>query len=341
MSVLQENRRILFFVKVGVSLVLVVSLVWIVDWEQAIQTIRQANRSLIGVSPLFWLTSLILSSFRWQLVLADSRVTFPLRQAYTGYLIGAFYGIFLPGVVGGDAIRIGLCVRQTMCKIGTATASVLLERISGVLALLSFLLGIALLFPTKWSSLAAFEPSLSVTKMAAIALIGIVAVLLGRRVWMRWLPKKNTGGVWTFIYSGVRTLSTLRGRTLGIIVILSALFQATRILGMFVLSRALGLTIPLTVFFAVIPLVYLATLFPISMGGLGVREGTLVLLLAQFGVATSDAVTLSFLIYSNQVFVGVLGGLVQLATTLSHKEIDSVAEGANSKSDAFSETNTR
>ncbi len=85
----------------------------------------------------------------------------------------------------------------------------------------------------------------------------------------------------------------------------------------FLLSQAIGLAVSLTEFFAIIPLVYLVTILPISLGGLGVREGMLVFLLAQFNVAITDAVTLSFLIYLNRVVVGSLGGLIQLKDTLT------------------------
>ena len=80
---------------------------------------------------------------------------------------------------------------------------------------------------------------------------------------------------------------------------------------MFFISWALHLILPLTAFFAAVPIVYLATLLPISLGGLGVREASFAFLLAQFNVSASDTITLSFLVYLNQVFIGILGWFVQ------------------------------
>jgi hypothetical protein len=60
--------------------------------------------------------------------------------------------------------------------------------------------------------------------------------------------------------------------------------------------------------------VYLATVLPISPGGLGVREGTLVIVLAQFGLAASDAALLAVAVFLNRVAVGAVGAVQHLAS---------------------------
>ncbi len=60
------------------------------------------------------------------------------------------------------------------------------------------------------------------------------------------------------------------------------------------------------------PVTYIITTIPVSLGGLGVREGVLVYLLTQISITPSDAVTLSFLIYCNRVFVASIGGITQV-----------------------------
>jgi uncharacterized protein (TIRG00374 family) len=299
----------------SISVGLLSYLLWIIDWDQAIKTLEQANKLLLLTAPFFLLAGYVISSSRWLLVLADSKVNFSFRQAYTGYLLGAFYSLFLPGVMGGDAVRIALCSKTTGGDLGTAVTSVMLERTAGVFALLSFLSFVCLLFPESLASAVPIKSTSIVIMLVAIMVTAMTVVVLGRRVLVMRHGEKSTRGISTFINSGIRALVSLRGRTLGLVLLLSALFQATDIIATFLLARAIGLTLSLKVFFAVLPLVYLATVIPISLGGLGVREGTLVLLLAHFNVRSLDAVTLSFLIYLNRVLIGGLGGLVQLAET--------------------------
>jgi len=323
------GQKLWFLVKLSVSLVLVVYLLSIVDWEQALHTISQANKLLLAIGPLFWLASLVMGAARWQVVLAGNGVDFSIRQAYSGYLLGSFYNIFLPGVVGGDAVRVGLCVSETRCEVGTATASVLLERVSGVAALLSFFFFVSLFYPEIATSLLAIESTEPLMLLLILVFLLGMVVAVGYRIWWDRRGIRGTGRVWAFLQSASQTFQGVRGKTLGSMLLLSILFQAIRILGMFVLSKAIGLSLPLRAFFAVVPLVYLATLLPISLGGLGVREGALVFLLARLGVPTSSAITLSFLIYLNQVFLGMLGGSLQLARLLSSRRRVEPAESVD------------
>jgi hypothetical protein len=55
------------------------------------------------------------------------------------------------------------------------------------------------------------------------------------------------------------------------------------------------------------PAVAIAQVLPISLGGLGVREGAFVLFLGPLGVATSQAVALGLLVYGLNLAVSLLG----------------------------------
>jgi hypothetical protein len=55
---------------------------------------------------------------------------------------------------------------------------------------------------------------------------------------------------------------------------------------------------------------------PISVSGIGVREGGLIMLLERFSVPGSEAVALSFLILGCSVFVGLVGGLMEAGKLL-------------------------
>ena len=310
------RQRIFTCLKISVSTGLLFYLMWLIDWGRAAKAIQQADKLLFVVAPCSLLVGFIASSCRWISILKDYVITFTFQKAYKGYLIGAFYNIFLPGAIGGDAVRIPFCMKESRCSLANATASVMLERISGGFALFFFVLCVCLLAPASLSPVVAVGNTRSVIVMATAAVMAIAAMMLGLRVLSRWSPERPAKGLWKIVVQGIQPLVNLRRRTLGKVLILSAVYQAIDIVAAFLLSRAIGLTLSPVVFFAVIPLVYLATVLPISVGGLGVREGTLVVLLTQFGVASSDAVTLSFLIYLNRLGIGTLGGVIQLVETL-------------------------
>jgi hypothetical protein len=62
---------------------------------------------------------------------------------------------------------------------------------------------------------------------------------------------------------------------------------------------------------------YLAALLPISVAGLGVREGTLVALAGPYGVSAEQAVAWGLLILAGRTAVASLGGLLELARVLA------------------------
>jgi len=88
------------------------------------------------------------------------------------------------------------------------------------------------------------------------------------------------------------------------------------------LGQALGVAASLWAYAAVVPLVTLLTLLPVSVNGVGVREAFLVLLLGPAGVAEAQAVTLGLLWLTMLSAASLLGGGVYVAGgyTLGHRE---------------------
>jgi hypothetical protein len=88
--------------------------------------------------------------------------------------------------------------------------------------------------------------------------------------------------------------------------------QVARIGVHVLVARALGLDIRLQYFFLLVPLLAVAVSLPISLNGIGVREGAGIVLFGLVGVGRADAFTLQFTTYLVAVAVSLLGGLVFL-----------------------------
>ena len=315
------RSRLLLLLKISVSLILILYILWIVDWQRAISVIHHADLKRILLSPGFWLLGFVPAAARWRMVLKYNQVDFSLKDGYFGYLIGVFYSNFLPGVIGGDAVRIGYCIQKTKCDGGTAAASVIIERAMGLVITILFFLGAVAAFPV----VIPFDITIPTPWAFITVLVVILVVITGYLLYkysgdlsrhssrlVRWIANLMTSGMDTFRQIPVSGWLS--------ILLLSGLFQGANILGTHSFSLGIGLDVPLSVFFAVIPLVYLSTILPISLGGLGVRESVLVFLLGLYGIETTNAITLSFLVYLNQVFLGLIGGLIQLIKSMKRKD---------------------
>ncbi|MCM8613510.1 lysylphosphatidylglycerol synthase transmembrane domain-containing protein [Accumulibacter sp.] len=95
--------------------------------------------------------------------------------------------------------------------------------------------------------------------------------------------------------------------------LLSIAFQLIDIVVVQTIGRGLAIDLGLPTLLVTMPLVYLATVLPLSPGGLGVREGTMALVLAQSGVSSSAAALVALTVFLNRVLVGAVGGLAHLA----------------------------
>jgi glycosyltransferase 2 family protein len=85
-------------------------------------------------------------------------------------------------------------------------------------------------------------------------------------------------------------------------------YQLTLVLAAVAAAQSLGLRAAgLTALLAFFPAVLIAQVLPISMAGLGVREGAFVLFLGPLGVAKEEAIALGLLLYLLNVAVGLLG----------------------------------
>lgn len=314
-----NKRKILMFFQFLISIGLISYLIFLVDWSRALGIIKDANIVYLIVGFSLLIFGLVFSSLRWCLILKDNDVEFSIFKSYKAYLRGMFYNIFLPGVVGGDIIRIGICRFQTDCELGIATASVLLERISGIFSLFVFLFLSYSIFFDK------FLTGINSQFIMYVLIIGLMFVILFilsvllRYKLMKWLLGRDLNGILKFLFVGIKAFCSIRLKTMLIIMFLSGLFQSFDILACFLFSRAVGIELSLPIFFGIIPLIYFATVLPVSLGGLGVREGTFVFLLSTFGVGITEAITLSFLVYFNKIIYGIVGGIIEFMGSFKMK----------------------
>jgi len=248
--------------------------------------------------------SFVLASWRWQRVLAVFDRHVPLRTLLSHYLAGQFVGNVLPSTVGGDVLRITRSSNDTGSS-EVAFASVVIERLTGFFALplLTFVGFIArpdlLDHGRSWLALAAAGATLAF--LAVIVVLAASPRLAGRfkdhENWMRFIGAVHVG------IDGLRRDRRDAFAALGAAVA----YQLTVISAVYCAVHTIGLTIPNAAVLAFVPAVAMAQVLPISVGGLGIREGLLALLLHPLGVKTGQAVAVGLLWYAMTLVVSLAG----------------------------------
>ena len=298
-----------------VAAVAVIYVLWLVDWQRAAEVLGQADVRWLAVAFALLLSGFVPAALRWTGLLQALGVGYGRVAAYRAYLTGAFYGLAMPGVIGGDAARVWFCLRETQAPLTLVAGTVLAERVLGVVALLSILSVGVYLYPAQ--SIGAnieWAPAAALILVAAIA--GLPWIL--RR--MSFATSRVTSrrfGKWENrfrrVFKPLSPIKRLRALHLLSGLALSVVFQTFDILATYAIGQALSLEVSMQMLLIAMPIVYLATVLPISPGGLGVREATLVIVLAQFGLSAPDAAFLAVTVFLNRVAVGMVGAGQHLA----------------------------
>ncbi|MBZ5645620.1 MAG: flippase-like domain-containing protein [Acidobacteriia bacterium] len=266
------------------------------------------------LTPGVWLMTLVaylllhlLGITKWRMMVNLAGGGLSYVGAVRCYYAGLFGSIYLPSIVGGDVVRAGLGLRIVRSKIGLLLGS-LVDRIQDLLALLIVAAIGAFLLPRQldaqsrrifWLVAAAFVAGL-------LGLMALLAVLPARRFSFRM--RRRIVRVRQGIRAGSRRpqimlLSLLLGISLQIGLTLLNAF----------LADACGLHIAWTVWLFAWPLSKMAAMMPISQGGIGVREATLVALLAPFGATSALAFAAGLVFQTILISGGLVSGLIAMA----------------------------
>lgn len=255
----------------------------------------------VGAAAGMLAVALVLSAVRWWLVVGPGRA--PLGFLVRLYFVGQFFSLFLPTSVGGDAVRV-LALSRAVGGMGRALSSVIIERLLGICALVAYLLMGGLLTPSLLTAFArrltwrlGWEHALLLA--AALGIACALAVFYGMRsIKLRQLWR-DASDAWARFRHAPWPLTTA--------VLTSLVVQATYILVWYVLARIVHLDVPLSALLVFVPLVSLVAMLPVTLSGLGVREGAWTLLLQPLGITSANAIGFSLLFYVANLLTGAVG----------------------------------
>lgn len=235
----------------------------------------------------------LVSAFRWWLVIDAIGVRQPFRRILCLMFIGNFFTQVLPTSVGGDALRIWQLSRFGVAM-NRAFIGVMLERISGLIALVFMVAG-----GVFWLGDALTPSALRYVLLAALPglLLGLALLccLDSSPVSLRRLPLLGRAlSLLAEMAADARRVLLSPGRSL-VLLVLSAVAQLLAILAFYFFALALGLDLGLVAAAAVVPGIILIAFLPVSFAGWGVREGASVAMFAAVGLGADQAVALSVL----------------------------------------------
>jgi uncharacterized protein (TIRG00374 family) len=256
---------------------------------------------------------LLVSILRWKVLLDAQGIHLPLRENINLSLMGGFFNQVVPGgLVGGDVVK-AVYASKGRERAAPAVVSIFVDRVAGLLGTV-MLAGVALI--PRLDDPRYLGPALLCYGIIAAQVV-LMAVVFSRRLRRLFRLEKGLGRVpvvGAFLAESDRAVQLYRGRT-GVVVLVLVMSVAIHI-GVCginaLLGNLLGIDLPATAYFAIIPAILVVSAIPLLPGGWGIGEASYVFFLGAAGVPPAQALALSILWRSIHLFWAMPGGVLFL-----------------------------
>ncbi|MCA9400773.1 MAG: flippase-like domain-containing protein [Candidatus Omnitrophica bacterium] len=323
----KTNGLLSFFIRFGLSFLLLAYLFSKIDIQKMIDVTRSADLFHLGVALGLFVVVLWVLLWRWFVFIGALELKVPVFQAVRYYFFGIFGNLFLPSAIGGDIIKvIGLC--KDCAQKPKVVASVLLDRLSGfasivLISVTAYLFGFSLIDD---------QALLIMIVLLACGPTVVCLFLFNSKLYefccriFNIFPKVKQA--FMNLHYDILLLKDKKGQGVKAIAV-SCLAQSIFIFTFYFTAKALHQDISIIYFLIFVPMICVAAMVP-SIGGLGVREFGTAYFFTKVGMDSSVAVSMSLINFLFMVITGLLGGLLYVTTIptrrLQHHPSDPAAQ---------------
>lgn len=313
-SFYRENKKlILLLVRIIISVSLIVFLVktQFKDIRSALEIIKSVNKPLLILSLSTHIFGIWITAVRWNTLLGTQKVKLGTTTLTLTVLIGFFFNNFLPTSIGGDVFRTYDAAKKANIPIETSASIIIVERFSGIISASTYAIIALFLGFTAIGNRSFIIPVIIFFIICIIIAFFILNPsilrlnkLINKIKFLKKVKEKLANIYFTFL--SFKKFKWVLVRVL----IYSFLLQFAVILNYFLAAKSLGINLNLTAFIFIVPVVTIIAMVPISIGGIGIRENTLVFIITAMGVGSEQAAICALLIFLMLIFIGIIGGII-------------------------------
>lgn len=259
------------------------------------------------VSVVLMLAQLLLTAIRWFFVNRALDIAVSRQACLRLMFIGQFFNQCLPTSVGGDAVKIGFLFRGYGVAIKTASLSVVMDRLVGVVVLVLVALVGWATFIWLWPERVPQQDTLTVLLMALVlgaSCVVFVCFPFIAHSTQRWARLPQLQAI-----AAVSNRLALRWPGSVFITVCSIVVQILIAISIFIGAYALDIALPPSAL-GLMPLILFVASLPFSFAGWGLREGAMVTGLSILGVAAPEAISISVLHGLTQLVIGLPGAFI-------------------------------
>lgn len=262
---------------------------------------------------------------RWKMFLKVSGIEEKFFSLLKISFTSSFLGVILPSSQGSDVMRMYLIEKRHKSESNTLTpsSSVLVERMIGFILLALTGLCCSILIP----NFAQKEKVVFIIAAINLFILAVVIFLTNKKIYKlvsRFLLKiKILKKTFAFVEKSHLSLVTFPyQKILFPSVFLILLLQLCTITIAYLVFLSFGIQLPFYQHISFYPIIVILSVIPLSISGLGLREGFFVYFYSMVGVPPEIAIGVSLVNYTIETLLAVgVGGAIVLFDTLKTKKI--------------------
>jgi uncharacterized protein (TIRG00374 family) len=306
------KKTITLAVKIGVSLALYAYIFKKVDVAKLWQNTKAADPTYVLAAILIYVAVQVVSAYRWYVLLTPLGIRVPFTKILGLYFVGMFSSLFLPSAIGGDFVRVYYLHKEARSLSG-ATTTVFLDRDLGLASLLVIATAAAALAGIRFNGVPLapiFGLILVGFAIANLALFYRPSYNLLHKALKLFKLKRADEKVDRLF----KSFNSYRGEAsvLAVAMALSVVIQIGGVIVNMAAGAGIGLHTDRGIidYLVFIPAISLISMMPISINGMGWREGAYIVLFTSAGASSSSATMLALLWLVVLVVTSLPGGLI-------------------------------
>jgi len=288
------KERAFFTAKILGSGLLIFLLMRRLNLAEAALALKQANFGFLGLALISGLAFMLIRAYKWFEIVKPYLIKKNFVRTTISYMFGLGVSILTPGRIGEVARIVNSGVTEKAAPAGLF----LLDKIIDVLIVFSMsLFGAYFLFPDKFNI-----PILIFLLFAALAFLFFM-----KQIYLKCKKNIITLPFGKTIDRALKAIALLSREKIIMNALLTLISYIVCVIEVFFILKAFC-DINLMDVFKVHPVVMMSNILPVTVGGLGLREGLSVFLYSKFGIAKEFAFWGGFLIFGfNTLLYGILG----------------------------------
>lgn len=284
--------------------------------------INQVATALINIKAVYLLPALFLqlsmryiNAYQMKIFVKQQKMNFTVFELMKINLVTLFYGLILPGELSSSLIKWyklskdnKMRAQAVACIVLSRTMNILCLAVLGIVFFLierpynSISIGVFLIFGLLISILLyLFITNAPVSSKIENLVNGLPISKIP------FIVREKIDKVWR----SIKRFNQFSSATLNHILFLSFLYHLVGIFSACFIMKAVGIDVPLISIIWIRAAAIFVQMFPISVSGLGIREGVFVFLLSNYDVSGSEAMAFSFIIFGIIVAMSLMGGILE------------------------------